>query len=138
MPPSHRYQTLPLGSTDARFSNLKVLNLTGKHLNFPCGSLTPDGTHRPKEAPVSQAALSGFTIYYIRNVFNPLPEQTPGTIILLDEAVAKLYSSRKDIYFPVESPKDRFHNGSPSAYLGIARLVDDSERELLERADDGF
>lgn len=114
-----------LGQTAGKFSKTKVINLTGKFINFKGLTIKPDGLYQiTKHKLLSEKLQHGIDFEVFQATFNPLPSPVKGTILLLNEQEAILYGARKDVYYPVAAKVETYHTGSPMYYSGIARVVD--------------
>lgn len=129
MPPTLQQNVLPLRVTDGSTSStLRILNLTGRYINLPALILQPDGPeHVFRFFRSAEKTIAGIEFSVQSFLLTPLPESSPNVIIVVTEEVAKHYSNRPDIFFPVPDKTSAYPSGAAYSYLGLSRFISHSD-----------
>lgn len=123
MAPPTQPNLLRLPGTD-ELSSLVIKNLTGKFINLPNLTLSPEGDeHKFKSFRAGEKNIGGVDFYIHSFHLSPLPEQTANVLIIVSEEMAKHYANRQDVFYPVPDETELYPSGAPHRYKGLARYI---------------
>lgn len=123
MPPNYPKNLLFVETAGAT-SSLRLINLTGKHINLPSETLEPHESPHQFSSYLAYEKTLGGVLFCVRAFhLNPLQPAEPNVILIVSEEMARHYADRADVFYPLADEKETYHNGAPMRYRGLARFI---------------